>query len=61
MDIPAASMQLASANTLRSFGIGMIRQSMDQLEIVGEQMAQMIQQTQVAVSTTEGTRINILA
>jgi len=43
LGVPQMSMNLAEGNTMRSFGIGMMRQSMDQLEQVGEQLSQMIQ------------------
>ena len=42
MDIAETSMSLAASETVRSFGIGMLRKSMDQMEQMGEQMAQMM-------------------
>ena len=62
MDIERTSMALASANTLRSFGIGMMRQSMDQVEEMGAMMAEMIQNMptpSVAPQSSEST-INVL-
>ena len=44
MDIAEASMNLASAETARSFGFGMMRKSMDQMEQLGDQMAQMMRE-----------------
>lgn len=57
MDIAEASMNLASADTLRSFGFGMMRKSMDQMEQLGAQMAQMMQQ--MSAVTGEGINIDI--
>jgi len=42
MDIATTSMQLASANVLRNFNIGMMRQSIDRVEELGEQLTQMM-------------------
>jgi len=44
LGIPQVSMNLAQGNTMRNFGIGMIRQSMDQMEQMGNIMADMIRQ-----------------
>ena len=64
MDIERISMNLASANTLRSFNIGMIRRSMDNVEQVGKQVAEMIQQIPTAPSpqqmAAQDSRVNIL-
>ena len=48
MDIERTSMNLASAQTLRSFEIGMMRQSLDDVEMMGNQIAQMIQSIPMA-------------
>ena len=65
MDIERISMDLASSNTLRSFNIGMIRRSMDNIEQVGEQVAEMIRQIPSAPSpqqiAAQGGRVNVLA
>ena len=43
MDIERTSMSLSSSQTMRSFQIGMMRQTMDDVEMMGAQIAQMIQ------------------
>ena len=57
MDIAEASMNLASAETIRSFGFGMMRKSMDQMEQVGEQISQMMQE--MSQYTGAGANIDI--
>ena len=59
MDIARASMNMASAQTLRGFGLGMMRKSMDQVEQVGEQFAQMMRE--MSLLTGEGINIDIRA
>jgi len=51
MDIAVTSMQLASANLLRNFNVGMMRQSMDNVEQLGEQLTQMMDSMTLDVST----------
>ena len=57
MDIAQASMNLASSETIRGFGFGMMRKSMDQMEQVGELFAQMMQE--MAQVTGQGVNIDI--
>ena len=57
MNIAELSMNMAASETLRSFGIGMIRKSMDQMEQTGEQIAQMMQE--IAVATGVGVNVDI--
>ena len=53
MDIERISMDMASANAIRSFGMGMMRRSMDQVEQIGVQIVEMIQDMPtVSVSQT---------
>jgi len=42
MDIARVSMNLASQNTMRNFSIYMIRNQIDHMEQVGEEIAKMI-------------------
>ena len=57
MDIAEASMNLASSETIRSFGFGMMRKSMDQMEQMGEQLAQMMRE--MSQITGAGANIDI--
>jgi len=50
MDIATTSMQLASANVLRNFNIGMMRQSIDRVEELGEQLTQMMDNMSIDVT-----------
>ena len=61
MDIERTSMNLSSARVLRSFEIGMMRQSMDDVELMGAQIAEMIQAIPTAPipQGDEGHNVNI--
>ena len=63
MDIERISMNLSMSNTLRDFNIGMIRRELDNTEIVGAQIAQMIDNIPTAPipSPSAESRINLLA
>ena len=59
MDIAEASMNLASSETIRSFGFGMMRKSMDQMEQMGAQITQMMRE--MAQATGIGINVDIRA
>ena len=59
LGIPQISMNMAQQNTMRSFGIGMIRKSMDNVEKMGQMMADMMRQIPVPQGEP-GSNINIL-
>ena len=63
MDIERISMNLSMSNTLRDFNIGMIRRELDNTQIVGARIAQMIDNIPTAppLRITNESRINILA
>jgi|GEM_PF-6330254 len=62
MDIERISMNLSKTNVLRDFNIGMIRRELDNTEIVGAQIAQMIDNIPTAPPprVTNESRVNIL-
>ena len=62
MDIERISMNLSMSNTLRNFNIGMIRRELDNTEIVGAQIAQMIDNMPTAPPPSISTehRIDVL-
>ena len=55
MDIAKVSMTLAADQTNRNFGIGMLRKSMDQMEQMGNQVTQMMQE----MAQMTGTGLNV--
>jgi len=59
LGIPQVSMHLAQQNTTRAFGIGMIRQSMDNVEQMGQMMADMMRQIPIPPGEP-GSNVNIL-
>ena len=59
LGIAQLSMNMAMANTQRSFGIGMIRASMDNVEQMGQMMADMMRQVPIPAGEP-GSNVNIL-
>ena len=57
MDIAEVSMNMAASETMRSFGFGVMRKSMDQMEQMGSQIAQMM--LEMSQMTGEGVNIDI--
>ena len=63
MDIERISMNMAKAETIRGFTIGMMRESINQVEQMGQQLAQMMDSipTPAPVVAPDVGSINILA
>ena len=57
MDIAEVSTSMAASETMRSFGLGMMRKSLDQVEQMGEIMAQMMREMDPGVGANVDIRV----
>ncbi|MCL2015938.1 MAG: YjfB family protein [Defluviitaleaceae bacterium] len=58
MGLVSLATQMSHANTMREVGVGMVGKALDQMELLGEQLAMMIDATNISVPT-DGSTIDI--
>ena len=59
MDIPAYSMTMSKVNVMQEVNINMMDKALDQVELIGEQIAMMIETTAVMLPSSSGLDILI--
>jgi len=52
MGLVSLSMGMSQANVMREAGVGMMRNALDQIELQGEQIAQMIEAAMISLDGT---------